>query len=93
MQNNQFAHLALENCFIVHWSIPGKQTISADVLTITNGLTITPLAQSFSVGSSPLSGGGWKAPQYGYVATYLDSVLIIALTSAARSASLDSSGE
>lgn len=64
-----------------------------DAWIMTNGLTTTPLAQSFSVGSSPLSGGGWNAPQYGYSATYLDSVLITALTSAARSVSLDSSGE
>jgi hypothetical protein len=91
-QNNQFAHLALENGYIVHRSISSKQALSVDARIVTNGLTITPLAQSFSVGSTPLSGGGWNAPQYGYSATYLDSVLITALKRAARSGSLDSNG-
>ena len=38
---------------------------------VTDGFTVTPSAQSLTVGSSLLSGGGWKAPQYGYSDIYL----------------------
>jgi hypothetical protein len=32
---------------------------------------MTPSAYALKEGLNPLSGGGWKAPQYGYWLTYL----------------------
>ena len=44
---------------------------SNTVWLLTGGLTVTPSAKELRVGINPLSGGGWKEPQYGYWVTYL----------------------
>ena len=46
-----------------HWHTP--------IFRRAHGFTVTPIAQSFTVGGRSLSGGGWNDPQYGYCEMYL----------------------
>lgn len=68
------AHLALEDGLVVdrtsaRLSCQSQPSTDLDSVIETHGFTITPIAQSLTVGLRPLSGGGWNAPQYGYSET------------------------
>jgi hypothetical protein len=64
------ANLALKHGLIVYRTVQrASQEANHQDERKTDGLTMTPRAQSLTEGPKPLSGGGWKAPQYGYCET------------------------
>lgn len=62
--DRQDANLALKHCLVIHRTVQrASQDANRQDERRTDGLTMTPRAQSLTEGSKPLSGGGWKAPQ------------------------------